>query len=135
MESSDWHEQIACSSNGCDQLTTLFETDDEINVQSSAHGVLLRVQLTRLPPDMRALHTWLRLGQSSLEHFQGALAQAPASGHLWLLQRLPGQCSQATVLAALEKLLNQRDTWRSVCARLIRTVNPHSIKSLRTLPH
>ena len=90
MGFSDWHEQIAGCSSGCDQLTTLFETDDEINVQSSAQDVLLRVQLTRSPPDIRTLHTWLRLGQSSLEHYQGALAQAPASGQLWLLQRLPG---------------------------------------------
>ncbi|QHF42940.1 hypothetical protein PspS35_03730 [Pseudomonas sp. S35] len=112
-----------------------MEGDDHINVRSSEHGVLLCVQLTRDCPDPRSLGTWLRIGQSSLLHFAGALAQAPACGRLWLLQHLPHTCSQAEVLATLEALLNQRDTWRRVAKRLVMPASKLYVTSLRSLPN
>ncbi len=74
---------------------------------------------------------WLRLGQASLEHFQGALALAPFSGHLWLLERIPKSVDQTPLLASLEALLNQRDRWRAVATRIAKPVWESKTTSLR----
>lgn len=113
---------------------TLLESNDLINLQRNANGLLLSVQLTHTPSDNLSLETWMRYGQLSLEYFQGALAQAPASGHLWLLQQRPGDCGQDQLLDSLQALLNQRDTWRSMWMRPPR---PMAKKTplLRSLPH
>lgn len=104
---------------------TLHEENSTISLQRHTEALLLSAQLTEHPPSNSQLQTWMRMGGSSLNHFQGALAIAPENGALWLLQALPPDCSTAQLLAGLESLLNQRDIWRSVAARLARPA--HSI--------
>lgn len=134
MSSSDWQQTLTDCLSGHQQTVLLFEQDDEVNVQCDEQRVVLRAQLT--PADLEfPLQSWCLLGQSSLAHFQGALALAPATGHLWLVQCLPGQCSQKHLLKSLEVLLNQRDTWRSVTARLRKAGRKFQPTSLRQLPH
>jgi hypothetical protein len=113
----------------------LFEDDDEIILRRQAGAMLLSVQLTRHRPDNSLLGNWLRPGLASLNHFQGALAQAPASGALWLLQRVPGNHCSERLLADLESLLNQRDTWRAIVARLAAPTRKPVPTSLRSLPY
>lgn len=106
--------------NGRQPQVQLFEQGDEISLHCHEHQVLLRVQLTHPALEPYPLQAWQRLGQASLVHFQGALALSPVTGHLWLVQGLPRDCPQDHLLSALEALLNQRDTWRRVVARLAR---------------
>ncbi len=113
----------------------LFEDDDEIILRRQAGTMLLSVQLTRHRPDNSLLANWLRPGLASLNHFQGALAQAPASGALWLLQRVPGNHSSECLLDCLEALLNQRDAWRAIVARLAAPPRKPMPTSLRSLPY
>ena len=112
----------------------LFEDDDEIILRRQAGAMLLSVQLTQHRPDNALLGNWIRPGHASLSHFQGALAQAPASGALWLLQRVPGDPGSERLLADLESLLNQRDTWRAIVARLATPTRKPIPTSLRSLP-
>ncbi|KAA6176031.1 type III secretion protein [Pseudomonas sp. MPR-R5A] len=135
MVSSSCQQKLADCLAGREQHVLLFEQDDEVSVQCSEHRVLLGVQLTHSRLEHYSLQSWHRLGQSSLAHFQGALALAPATGHLWLLQGLPRDCSQEHLLKSLEALFNQRDTWRSVVARLARPGPPSRSLSLRKLPY
>lgn len=58
----------------------------------------------------------LSLGLPSLGRFPGALAREPVEGQLWLLHRLDDGCTCDDLLASLETLLNQRDTWQSILA-------------------
>lgn len=106
--------------NRREQQVQLFEQDDEISLHCHEHQVLLRVQLTHPGLETYPLQAWQRLGQASLAHFTGALALSPVTGHLWLVQSLARDISQEHLLSALEALLNQRDTWRRVVARLAR---------------
>jgi len=134
MESSNWNELLDSCLSGPNTQITLFEENNEINVSRHEQGVLLSVQLTCQNFDQKTLENWVRLGQASLNHSQGALALAPSSGHLWLLQRLPRDCGQPQLLASLEALLNQRDTWRSMVERLARPAmkfNPTSLRPQR----
>jgi len=135
MESSNWDEQLVNYLNGREYQITLFEENDEINLRRFEHSLLLSIQLTRQNLGPKALETWTRLGQASLEHFRGALALEPAGGHLWLLQRLPRDCGQPQLLASLEALLNQRDTWRSLVERLARPALNFNPTSLRPQPY
>ncbi|NWB62997.1 type III secretion protein [Pseudomonas sp. F1002] len=115
-------------------LITLFEDNDEIKVRRDQQAFLISVQLTHHRVDKRALEAWMRLGLESLRHFQGALAQEAMTGHLWLLQKLPGDCALPHLLGKLETLLNQRDTWRGIVAHLAspaRKLRPTSLRSLR----
>lgn len=98
----------------------LFEGEDEVTLQRQGDTVLLGAQLTSALPDNPALQGWLRLGAASLNHFQGALAQKADTGALWLIQSLRTDRGEAYVLRCLEALLNQRDTWRAIAARLAR---------------
>lgn len=112
----------------------LFENNDEIRLRHHSNTVLLSVQLTQHPPDKALLQTCMRLGGVSLDHFQGALAQVPASGELLLIHCLHDGQDEKRLLGCLESLLNQRDTWRSVAARLARTSQNFTPSSLRSLP-
>lgn len=49
-------------------------------------GVMLRVQLIHQRPENALLETWLHAGENRLPPWQGALAQAPITGQLWLVQ-------------------------------------------------
>lgn len=134
MSSSSWHQTLFDCLRGREQQVLLLEENDEVNMYRDEQHVLLRVQLTE-PHLEIPLQSWSRLGQSSLAHFQGALALAPTTGYLWLQQSLPRDCSQEHMLKSLEALLNQRDTWRSVVARLTRPERKFQPTSLRKLPH
>lgn len=114
---------------------TLIEDNDEINFHRNQHSYLISVQLTHHRTDPKSLEAWARLGQASLNHFQGALAQDALNGRLWLIQKLPDDCDQNYVFTKLEALLNQRDAWRAVTARLIRPTLKLTPTSLRSLPH
>lgn len=133
MSSSDWQQTLADCLSGRAHDVRLFEHEDEVNVQCCEQRVVLRVQLTN-PHTNVPLNAWCRLGHSSLAQFQGALALAPTTGHLWLLQCLPRDCTHEHLLKSLEALLNQRDTWRSVIARLTTTGRKFWPTSLRKLP-
>lgn len=135
MASSCWNQTLADCLNGHEQHVVLLENDDEVSMTCHEEHVLLRVQLTNPSLEKYPLPSWYRLGQFSLAHFQGALALAPATGHLWLLLSLPRDCSQDQLLKSLEALLNQRDTWRSVIARLARPGHKFQPISLRKLPY
>lgn len=102
------------SKNG--QLT-LFEKDSEATFIYQGDVLLLAIQLTSTRTDSAALQYWARLGAASLAHFQGALAQKPDTGALWLTQGLKGELDEAYVLDCLAALLNQRDVWRATYAR------------------
>lgn len=121
-----------CLKRGSGELR-LFENNDEIILRHCSNSLLLSVQLTPLRPDKSLLLSWLRLGEVSLEHFPGALAQAPASGALWLRHCLHDKHDEQQLQLCLESLLNQRDTWRATVARLHRPAprrNPTSLRSL-----
>ena len=121
-------------SNRTEELT-LIEDNDEIILRHCSNTLLLQVQLTRDRPDKSHLKTWMRLGNASLHHFQGALAQAPATGALWLTQCLQQSTSEKPLLDSLQALLNQRDTWRAMIARLAKQAPRFQPTSLRSLPH
>ncbi|MCF5721596.1 type III secretion protein [Pseudomonas syringae] len=95
----------------------LYENDDELSLHCHDSHLLLRIQLTHPDLETYSVQAWLRLGLASLAHFKGSLARCPVTGHLWLVQCLPRDCSQSHLLNALEALLNQRDTWRRIVAR------------------
>lgn len=120
--------------SGGEEQLSVFEEDDEIILRRQAGAMLLSVQLTHHRPDNSLLGNWLRPGHASLSHFKGALAQAPCSGALWLLQRVPGTHGSERLLADLEALLNQRDTWRAIVARLATPPRKPIPTSLRSLP-
>ena len=132
MASSELNALLKSWLAGRERQFTLFEDNDEIDLRRNEQHLLLSVQLTHQHLNKASLELWMRLAQSSLKHFQGALAAAPTNGHLWLLQRLPGQCTQDHLLASLETLLNQRDTWRATIERLARPgmkLNPTSLRA------
>ena len=111
---------------------SVFEGDDEIILRRQAGALLLGAQLTSTLSDNATLYRWMRLGGASLNHFQGALAQKPDTGALWLIQSLRAACDEVTLLGCLQTLLNQRDTWRSTAARLVRpalNLKPTSLRS------
>lgn len=114
---------------------TLIENNDEIILRHCSNTLLLQVQLTPDRPDKSHLRTWMRLGNASLSHFQGALAQAPATGALWLTQCLQENTGEKHLLDSLEALLNQRDTWRAMITRLAKPAQRFQPTSLRSLPH
>ncbi len=114
---------------------SVFEGDDEIILQHQAETLLLGVQLTSTVADNAALYRWMRLGAASLNHFQGALAQKPDTGALWLIQSLRGAYDVAGLCACLQALLNQRDTWRSTAARLVRPALNLKPTPLRSQPY
>jgi hypothetical protein len=112
---------------------TLVEGDDEVSLTRQGGAVLLSAQLTSARPDSTTLQNWLRLGAASLTHFQGTVAQQADTGALWLIQISKAGDGQAHLLGCLEALLNQRDTWRAIDARLARPpqqVKPTSLRSL-----
>ena len=114
---------------------TLVEGDDEITLTRQGDTVLLGAQLTSARSDNTTLQRWLRLGAASLNHFQGALAQQTDSGALWLIQVLRAGDEEAHVFGCLEALLNQRDTWRAIVARLARPARNLKPTSLRSLSY
>lgn len=119
--------------NSPKEQITLFEGDDEILLKRQARGVLVAAQLTSAHSDTATLQRWMRLGAASLGHFQGALAQKPESGALWLIHSLRDVNTPLQLLGCLETLLNQRDTWRGVFARQAATtplLKPTSLRSL-----
>nr|WP_283099371.1 CesT family type III secretion system chaperone [Pseudomonas sp. MWU15-20650] len=111
----------------------MFEDNDEIVLSRRGDQLLLSVRLTSAPPSDALLQCWMRLGAASLSHFQGALAQASASGALWLVQSLQTAPGESYLLSAIEHLLNQRDTWRSVVVRLKKACPSPPPTSLRSL--
>ncbi|AZF40875.1 type III secretion protein [Pseudomonas sp. R11-23-07] len=113
----------------------LFENDDEIVLRHCPDTLLLSVQLTQQLPNKSVLMTWMRLGAISLHHFQGALAQHPTSGELWLVHCLHKPYGEQPLQRCIESLLNQRDTWRATFARLNKPTHPLSPTSLRSLSH
>ncbi|AZE64947.1 hypothetical protein SAMN05216475_0154 [Pseudomonas synxantha] len=134
MVCSKLHALIGGWLNGHEEQLTLFENDDEINFLRVSNKLLIQVQLTKAGEDNASLRTWMRLGGPSLSYFQGALAQSPTTGTLWLVQCVemdhreqPAKC--------LESLLNQRDTWRAIVARQARPARAFVPTSLRSIPH
>jgi hypothetical protein len=123
-----------CLRSGTGELR-LFENDDEVVLRHCSGALLLSVQLTQHPPNKSALMTWMRLGAISLAHFQGALAQSPASGELWLIHCVHNPHNEQHLQRCIESLLNQRDTWRATVARLSKPSHPPRPTSLRTLLH
>lgn len=117
---SRWRQLLTDCLKRSQQQVQLFEKDDEVGLYCHEHHAVLRVQLTRPGLDTFPLQAWQRLGHASLVHFKGALARSPVTGHLWLVQGLPRDSSEEHLLNTLEALLNQRDTWRGVVARLAR---------------
>ncbi|WP_411381254.1 type III secretion protein [Pseudomonas sp. MPB26] len=114
---SDWRPALLDCLNGHQSQARLYENDDELSLHCHEDHLLLRIQLTRPGLTTYPLQAWQRLGEASLAHFKGALALCPGTGDLWLVLGLPRSCSQDQLLSAVEALLNQRDTWRSVIAR------------------
>lgn len=134
MECNEMSDLLTRWLEGSDQQIALYEGDDSIDLRRCESNLLLSVQLTLAPPDNPQQEVWMRQGQASLEYFQGSLAQSPESRHLWLLQRLPGNCCRDQLLASLETLLNQRDTWRSM-VECRRSAPKCMSSSLRLLSH
>ncbi|AZE52902.1 type III secretion protein HrpG [Pseudomonas synxantha] len=120
--------------NSHEEQLKLFENDDEINLLRVSNKLLIEVQLTRTGADSASLRTWMRLGGPSLSYFQGALAQSPATGTLWLVQCVEMQHGEQPA-KCLEFLLNQRDTWRAIVARQARPARAFVPTSLRSIPH
>jgi hypothetical protein len=116
-----------CLRRGTGELR-LFENNDEIVLRHGSNSLLLSVQLTPLRPDKSLLMTWLRVGEVSLDHFQGALAQAPASGALWLMHCLHDKHDEQRLQRCLESLLNQRDTWRAFTERRLNAPPPPYVR-------
>ena len=121
--------------NSREEQLSVFEGDDEIILKRQAETLLLGVQLTSTVADNAALYSWMRLGAASLNHFQGALAQKPDTGALWLIQTLRGAWDEAGLFGCLQNLLNQRDTWRSTAARLVRPALNLKPIPLRSQPY
>ena len=120
--------------NGHEEQLTLFENEDEIIVQRVSNRLLVKVQLTKAGEDKAHLRTWMRLGGPSLSYFHGAVALAPSTGALWLIQCVAmGNGEQ--LAKCLESLLNQRDTWRAIVARQARSVRTFIPTSLRSISH
>ncbi len=111
---------------------SLFEGDDEITLRSQGDTVLLAAHLSSTTSENAGLEHWMRLGAASLNHFQGALAQHGDTGALWLLQSSRTDRAEAHVFECLEALLNQRDTWRAVIARLARPAQNLKPTALRS---
>lgn len=120
--------------NSREEQLNVFEGDDEIILKRQAEMLLLGVQLTSTASDNAALYSWMRLGAASLNHFQGALAQKPDTGALWLIHSLRGAYDVAGLCSCLQTLLNQRDTWRSIAARLVRPTQNLKPSALRSQP-
>lgn len=99
---------------------TFVEEESEFTLMYQGDVLMLATQLTSTRPDGAALRLWARLGAASLAHFQGALAQKPDTGALWLTQSLKGVLDESYLLDCLTDLLNQRDAWRATFARLWR---------------
>jgi hypothetical protein len=114
---------------------TLFEDNNKITLQRYSNAILLFVQLTHYQPEKSQLQTWMRLGGASLNHFQGALSQVSASGELWLTQCLHDVRDEEHLCGCLESLLNQRDTWCAMVARLARPAQKFTATSLRSRPY
>lgn len=114
MPCSDLRDTVRDWFDTGEQNLTLLENDDVITLQRIKGGVLFGVLLLNQRPAYALLEKWMHLGEPSLKYFQGALAQDPLTGHLWLLQC--AVCDHCTdrLLSHLEALLNQRDTWRSM---------------------
>jgi len=112
---------------------SLFESDDEIILRHCSDAILLSAQLTHQAPNKSTLATWMRQGAISLAHYQGALAQCPASGELWLIHCLYKPCDEQDLQRSIKSLLNQRDTWRATFARLNKPAQPLRPTSLRSL--
>ncbi|MBD8272428.1 MULTISPECIES: type III secretion protein [Pseudomonas fluorescens group] len=106
--------------SGTEPEINLVEAESIIVLRRDSSMYVLSVQLTRHAPLNIELETWMRLGAASLNHFAGALAQAPADGTLWLIHCLEQGQDQKKLLQCLEALLNQRDTWLAVIPRLSR---------------
>ena len=64
----------------------LHHNDQAITPQRPKGGVMLRVQLIHQRPENALLETWLHAGENRLPPWQGALAQDPMTGQLWLVQ-------------------------------------------------
>lgn len=119
--------------NSQEEQISLSEDNTEIVLRRHTCILHLSVQLTLHAPDNSQLQTWMRLGGASLNRFQGALAQAPTNGALWLTQCLRVDQGAETLIDSLEALLNQRDTWQAVASRLAsprKNVTPTSLRSL-----
>ncbi|MDQ0738436.1 type III secretion protein [Pseudomonas sp. W4I3] len=117
-----------------DEHLILLEDQDEIVFRLQGNKVLMCATLTSTSPSNTELQSWVRLGAASLTHFQGALARAPSSGALWIIQRPQDATEAPRVLGSIESLLHQRDTWRAVYARLkkpVRQLQPTLLRSLR----
>ena len=120
--------------NGHEEQLTLFESDDEIIFQRVSNRLLVKVQLTKADEDKAQLRTWMRLGGPSLSYFHGAVALAPTTGALWLIQCVERGHGEH-LAKCLESLLNQRDTWRAIVARQARPVRTFIPTSLRSISH
>ncbi|WP_426216516.1 type III secretion protein [Pseudomonas sp. DWRC2-2] len=119
--------------NSHEEQLTLFEDNDVVSLKRQETFILFGAQLTSTASDTTTLQRWLRLGAASLNFFQGTLVRNTESGELWLMQTLRDRPSEAEVVACLETLLNQRDTWRATFTRLARTpqhLKPTSLRSL-----
>lgn len=120
--------------NGTGELR-LFENDDEVVLRHCSETLLLSVQLAGYSRHQSLLMNWMRLGAVSLAHFQGALAQSPSSGDLWLIHCVHNPHDEQHLLRCIEYLLNQRDTWRAIVARLNKPAPSLKPTSLRSLLH
>lgn len=134
MVCSKLHALIAGWLNGHEDQLILFENDDEIIFQRVSNKLLVKVQLTKAGEDKTLLRTWMRLGGPSLSYFHGAVALAPTTGALWLVQCVEQHPGEQPA-KCLESLLNQRDTWRAIVARQDRPARAFIPTSLRLIPH
>jgi len=120
--------------SGKEQIT-LLEGQDDIVIRLHVSGVLVSVRLTSTSSNNTELQHWMRIGSVSLNHFQGAVAQASSCGTLWIIQSLQGAPDEHRVFGSIESLLNQRDTWRAMFARLNKPAHTPKPTSLRALRH
>lgn len=95
----------------------LCENTDAVTLGRTPEGVLLSAQLCAGNADTLQLEQYLMLGRASLAYFQGALAQAPTDGGLWILLALEKGADLRALRTGLTDLLNQRDTWRALAER------------------
>lgn len=119
--------------SGQEEQLSIFEGDHEISLRRQPGALLLSARLSPNGNAKVRLETWLRLGEASLSHFQGALAQSPENGTLWLIRTLAEAKDEQLVLNNLEQLLNQRDTWHAMVPHLARLPLKRSPTSLRSL--
>lgn len=134
MACNEWQNTLHTWLSRDEKTLTFLEDENLIVLQRFKDGLLLSVQLVPQPPDNAELEQWLRMGEPSLKYFQGALALEPATGKLWLRQWEACSTSTDTVLALLEALLNQRDTWCSLAPRHVLShtpLQPHPRRALR----